>query len=287
MLAQVLIGAIAIGCIYGLIALGFVMLYNGTGVIHFGYGDQATFSAYFVIIFMHYYGASAGLAMTGALALAALTGVLIYYLVMRPLATWSPLVQMMATLALGIGFREFMRAFMGPSSWPFPFLLSPVPFRFGSLTLVPANLGVVAAVMMILLALYLFFEHTRIGKGIIASCENRVGASLVGVRTSYVFLGVWVLSSVLACVAGILIAPILTLSPDLGLIAIKGFVAAVLGGFTLGGAVVGGIVLGILETLSGVYISTALKDFVTFSLLILALLLRPQGIFGAAALKKV
>lgn len=287
MLAQVLSGSITIGVIYGLIALGFVLLYNGTGVIHFGYGEQVTLGAYFVVMIQVFMGGALALAVPMAILLSALAGAAVYLLVMRPLTRAPVLIQLIATLAIGMALRELMRAFMGPSAWPSPFLLSPVPFDFAGVRLVPANLAILAIALAAFLMLYLFLEHSRLGKAVLAACENPVGASLMGIRTSRVFLGIWMLSSAIAGLAGILIAPILTLSPELGLIAIKGFVAAVIGGFTLGGAVAGGIVLGIIETFSGVYVSTALKDLVTFAVLILVLLVRPQGLAGVIHLKKV
>lgn len=287
MLAQILSGGVTIGMIYGLIALGFVLLYNGTGVIHFGYGEQVTLGAYYVVMIQVFLGGALAIAVPLAIVLSAITGAAIYFLVMRPLSKATLLIQLIATLAIGMALRELMRAFMGPSAWPAPFLMSPVPFEFAGLRLVPANLAIVGVVLATFLALYLFLEHSRLGKAVLAACENQIGASLMGIRTSHVFLGIWMLSSAVAGLVGILIAPILTLSPELGLIAIKGFVAAVLGGFTLGGAVVGGIILGIIETLSGAYISTALKDLVTFAVLIIVLLVRPQGLAGIAHFKKV
>jgi len=287
MLAQILSGGITIGVIYGLIALGFVLLYNGTGVIHFGYGEQAALGAYYVVVIQTFLGGALLVAVPVAILLSTLTGALIYLAIMRPLSKTSILIQLIATLAIGMALRELMRALMGASAWPAPFLLSPAPFEFASLQLVPAQLAILGVVLATFLLLYLFLERTRYGKAVLAACENPTGASLVGISTSRVFLSIWMLSSAVAGLAGILIAPILTLSPELGLIAIKGFVAAVIGGFTLGGAVVGGVALGIIETLSGVYISTALKDVVTFGVLILVLLVRPQGLAGVVTIKKV
>jgi branched-chain amino acid transport system permease protein len=140
----------------------------------------------------------------------------------------------------------------------------------------------------VLAILFVLFEKTVFGKAIIAACDNRVGAAIVGVRVSNVFLAIWIISSVLATLAGILIAPMLTLSPDMGLIGIKGFTAAVLGGFnSLPGAVVGGVLLGVLEALGGTYVSSALKDMISYSILIAVILARPQGIIGVLVPRKV
>jgi branched-chain amino acid transport system permease protein len=289
MLAQVLVSSVTAGAVYALIALGFVLIHKGTGVVHFGYGDQVTFGAYLVLM--------AQMAVTGlpfwpaifiALVVSALLGALIYGGFMWPLRNASLLAKIIASLALGTVLREFVRAFMGPSAWPFPFLLSQTAIPVGGVLVVPANLAIVGVSLGILAILFLLFEKTLFGKAIMAACDNRIGASLIGVRVSHVFLLIWVVASVLATVAGVLVAPLLTLSPDMGLIGIKGFTAAVLGGFnSLPGAVLGGILLGILEALVGTYISSALKDMISYGILIAVILIRPQGLLGGLLVKKV
>jgi branched-chain amino acid transport system permease protein len=288
MLAQVLVSSITAGAVYALIALGFVLIHKGTGVVHFGYGDQVTFGAYLVLIAQVVLGLPFWLSVLAAVLLSVLLGAVIYGGFMWPMRNASLLARIIASLALGTVLREFLRAYMGPNAWPFPFLLSPTAVSIGGILVVPANLAIVGISLGILLLLFLLFEKTIYGKAIMAACDNQTGASLVGVRVSTVFLAIWVLASVLATLAGILVAPLLTLSPDMGLIGIKGFTAAVLGGFnSLFGAVIGGIALGILEALAGTYISSALKDMISYSILIVVILVRPQGLFGGLAIRKV
>ncbi|MGB3447928.1 MAG: branched-chain amino acid ABC transporter permease [Xanthobacteraceae bacterium] len=288
MLAQVLVSSITAGAVYALIALGFVLIYKGTGVVHFGYGDQVTFGAYLVLMAQAVIGLPFWPAVLMAVVASVLLGALIYGGLMWPLRNASLLAQIIASLAVGTVLREFVRAYMGPSAWPFPFLLSPAPISFFGILLVPANLAIVGVALGILALLFLLFERTFFGKAIMAACDNRTGASLIGVQVSTVFLAIWILSSVLATVAGVLVAPLLTLSPDMGLIGIKGFTAAVLGGFnSLPGAVLGGIVLGVLEALAGTYVSSALKDMISYGILILVVLVRPQGLLGVLTQKKV
>jgi branched-chain amino acid transport system permease protein len=288
MLAQVLVSSITAGAVYALIALGFVLIHKGTGVVHFGYGDQVTFGAYLVLIGQAYIGFPFNVAIAVALLASVILGAIIYLAFMWPLRNASLLARIIASLALGTVLREFLRSYMGPNAWPFPFLLSPTSVPVGGVLIVPANIAIVGVAIAVLAALYLVFDKTIHGKAILAACENSVGASLVGVHVSTVFLLIWILASVLATVAGILVAPLLTLSPDMGLIGIKGFTAAVLGGFnSLPGAVAGGIALGVLEALAGTYISSALKDMISYAILIAVILVRPQGLFGQLSLKKV
>lgn len=288
MLAQVLVSSITAGAVYALIALGFVLIYKGTGVVHFGYGDQVTFGAYQVLIVQVFVGLPFSAAILAALIASVLLGTVIYGAFMWPLRNASLLTRIIATLALGTALREFLRSFMGPNAWPFPSLLSPTSVPVAGVLVVPANLAIVGIAFGVLAVLYLLFDRTLYGKAILAACENGVGASLVGVHVSTVFLLIWVLASVLATIAGILVAPLLTLSPDMGLIGIKGFTAAVLGGFnSLPGAVAGGIALGVLEALAGTYISSALKDMISYAILIAVILVRPQGLMGELVTRKV
>lgn len=288
MLAQLLASSITAGAVYALIALGFVLIHKGTGVVHFGYGDQVTFGAYLVLIIQFLTGLPFWPAVIVALFASVFLGWAIYSGLMRPLRNAPLLVQIIATLALGTVMREFLRAYMGPNAWSFPFLLTSSSFEVGNILLVPANLAIVGVSLALLCLLFFLFERTFRGKSIIAACDNRTGASLVGVSVTGVFSSIWMLASVIATVAGILVAPVLTLSPEMGLIGIKGFVAAILGGFnSLTGAVVGGILLGVIETLVGAYISSALKDMISYGILILVVLVRPQGLLGILSVKKV
>jgi len=288
MFVQILVSSATAGAVYALIALGFVLIHKGTGVVHFGYGDQVTFGAYLALMAQVLIGLPFGWSIVVALVLSAFLGVFIYVCFMWPLRKAPMLSRIIASLALGTVMREFLRAYMGPNAWPFPFLLSASSISVGGILVVPANLAIVGVAFGVLGLLFLLFEKTVYGKAVIAACDNPTGASIVGIPVSFVFPAIWVIASVLATLAGILIAPVLTLSPDMGLIGIKGFAAAVLGGFnSLPGAVLGGVLLGILETLGGTYVSSALKDMISYGILLIVILARPQGIIGVLTLKKV
>ena len=288
LLAQVLLSGITAGAVYALVALGFVLIYKGTHVIHFGLGEQVALGAYLVILTQLYFKLPFWPAIALALLAAGAIGFVIERAVMRPIKLQPILVQIIATLAVGLGIREGLRAVMGPQAWPFEFLLSPVPQSFMGVHFAWANIAIVIASVVVMLVLYIFFAHMKLGRAVLATCQNPTGASLMGIPVPTIVSSIWVMASVLAAIAGILLAPIVTLSPEMGLIGIKGFTVAVLGGFTsLPGAVVGGIVLGIIETAAGIYVSTAIKDATTYLLLIIIIVLRPQGLFGTLAVKKV
>jgi branched-chain amino acid transport system permease protein len=288
LLPQIILSGVTAGAVYALVALGFVLIYKGTHVIHFGLGEQVALGAYLVVVVQLYIGLPFWLAILVAIVAAGAIGFLIERLVMRPIKLQPILVQIIATLAIGLGIREGVRAVMGPQAWPFEFLLSPVPRSFMGVHFAWANIAIVFASIAVMAALYIFFAHMKLGRAVLATCENPTGASLVGMPVPAILTSIWVMASVLAAIAGILLAPIVTLSPELGLIGIKGFTVAVLGGFTsLLGAVVGGMILGIIETLAGIYISTAMKDATTYLLLALFIIVRPHGLFGQRTVKKV
>lgn len=285
---QLIANGISAGVMYSLVALCIVLIHNGTNVVHFGYGDQIAFAAYLVVIAQTFMGAPLWVAFVSSIVISAIFGLLIYTAILAPLRRTPLLVQIIATLAIGTALREGMRAYMGPDPWPFPALVPPKIFDFGGVFITSANIAAVAIAMVVTVALFSFFKFSKYGQAIIAACENAKGASIVGISVSKVFAGIWIVASVIAAISAFLMAPVVTLSPEMGLIGIKGFCAAILGGFTsLPGAIVGGILLGLIETAAGYYISTAAKDVVAYGVLIAVVIFRPQGLFGKRQLKKV
>ncbi|MBR1177006.1 branched-chain amino acid ABC transporter permease [Bradyrhizobium sp. KB893862 SZCCT0404] len=285
---QILANGIPAGMMYALVALGIVLIHNGTNVVHFGYGEQVTLAAYVALVLQLILHFPFWVACVASIVLSALFGLLIYVGVLAPLRRTPLIVQVIATLAIGLGVREGLRAYMGPDPWNFPSLVPNSVYAIGGVYITAANLAVVTISLLLAGALFGFFRWSRYGHAILAACESPRGASIVGVSVRQVSASIWVLASVLAAVAAFLMAPILTLSPEMGLIAIKGFCAAVLGGFvSLPGAIVGGVLLGLIETTAGFYVSTAMKDVVSYAVLIAVVMFMPQGLLGKRQVKKV
>ncbi|WP_213772263.1 branched-chain amino acid ABC transporter permease [Bradyrhizobium sp. dw_78] len=285
---QIVANGVPAGMMYGLVALGIVLIHNGTNVVHFGYGEQITLSAYIVVVLQVIFHVPFWLACLVSIVLSALFGLAIYLGILGPLRRTPLIVQIIATLAIGLGIREGLRAFMGPDPWPFPAIVANKVYDVHGVFITTANIVVVTVSIAIAALLFLFFRLSRYGHAILAACESPRGASIVGISVKQVSAAIWVLASVLAAVAALLMAPVLTLSPDMGLIAIKGFCAAILGGFvSLPGAIVGGVLLGLIETAAGYYISTATKDMVAYGALIAMVIFMPQGLLGKRQIKKV
>jgi branched-chain amino acid transport system permease protein len=148
--------------------------------------------------------------------------------------------------------------------------------------------GVIGSSLAIMLALYLFFKLTKTGTAMRATAQSQTAARLMGVSVSRIFALTWAISAAIGGVAGVLIAPIIYLDPNLGFIGVKAFAGAILGGFgSIPGAIVGGMLLGVIENLSGYFFNAGIKQVSTYILLILVLVVRPAGLFGAAPIRKV
>ncbi len=171
---------------------------------------------------------------------------------------------------------------------PLPTIFSKDPIRLGVLNFTAMDTGVIGFSLVIMLALYLFFKLTKTGMAMRATAQSQTAARLMGVSVTRIFSLTWAISAAVGGVAGVLIAPIIYLDPNLGFIGVKAFAGAILGGFgSIPGAIVGGMLLGVLENLSGYFFNAGIKQVSTYILLILVLVVRPSGLFGAAPIRKV
>src|SRR5262249_3338006 len=168
------------------------------------------------------------------------------------------------------------------SGWSrFPSTPPAEPFSIAGVTLTPLSLSIIALAVLLVCAFMLFFRRTRIGKGMEATSENRDAATLCGVDVNRTFTLIWAVGAALAAAAGVLLAPLIIIPPDMGTIGIKGFIGAILGGFSsIPGAIAGCFLLGIIENVGGVYVASSMKDVISFAALVLILSLKPNGLFG-------
>lgn len=286
-LAQVVVSGVTPGAVYGLMALGFVLVFKATGVVNFAHGETVMVGAYTGLLFITDLRLPYAVALLLTLGVAFLLGVVVERIVYRPLLQAPAVSVILASIALGQILRSAARIVRGDDMRMFPPMLSTDPVALGGLVVTPLSAGVVALAALFMTVLALFFT-SRPGKAMRAVSENRLAASLVGISVPAVFAWTWGISALLAGASGVLIAPLVLISPEMGFIAFKGFVAAILGGFTsLGGAVAGGLLIGILENLAGVFVSTAYKDVISFAFMIAVLALRPAGLLGRAGVTKV
>jgi len=283
-LGQVVFG-LAIGSIYSLIAIGFSMIYRATGLLHFAHPDLMMIGG-----MVGYTLATRTLLPMPVLFV--LSGVVVGGLScaidrfgFRPMRRrGAHLNLIIATIGWSIILVNVALFVWGtaPLSYPQPYL--PKGTLVGGLVIVPQNLAMLGVGLLAMIILQAFFRRTVVGQALRATAENPVAAQLMGIRIERMMLLTFLLSGFLAGGAGVLVASIVYANFDLGLIGIKAFAASVLGGFGhVAGAMAGGLLLGLLETMGAFYLSSAFKDIIAYTLLILILLVRPNGLFGAGA----
>jgi branched-chain amino acid transport system permease protein len=286
MILQILVSGLTSGAIYALIALGFVLIYKSTEIVNFAQGELVMIGAYFALFFASFHIPYYFIFLFAA-ASAFIVGIIINNLVCRPLIKAQHLSIVIATFALSFLMRSLIRLIWGSQYYSFPSPFAETTYKFGNLVISPQNFWITVIALIIMAVFYLFFKFTRTGKAMFATAQSQEGASLMGVNINQVFMLIWGISAGLAAASGILLSPISAISPYMGIIGIKAFAAAVLGGFnSLPGAIIGGFLLGIIENFSAVYISSAYKDILAFLVMIVVLVVKPTGIFGTEAIKR-
>lgn len=289
---QYLANGLANGCLYILVAMGFNIIYNSTGIINFAQGEFSMFGG----LFVYALAVSAGMplplaALLAVLAVAAIGGVMERSII-YPLRRASVLTAIIATIGASIFFKSLGRVFWPSEAYKVP-EFTPGTLQLPGVTVSRQFLWVVGLTVICVTLVYLFFHRTRAGKAMRACSVNRQAAALVGIDVSRMSLYSFVLAAALGGAAGLISAPYASYGMGLEL-GVKGFTAAVVGGLgNTFGAVVGGLVLGVLEELIPGFltvvlkVSTGYKGAVAAVLLIVVLLSRPQGLLGKGMVEKV
>ncbi len=287
---QQVVSGVAIGCVYALVALGFVLIYKATEVVNFAQGELLMLGAFLAYTLIALLGLNFWLGGALAVGITAIFGFALERTVVRPIVGQPVFAIVMVTI--GIGFVARSAASMIPA-WGVDTHVIHTPFANRTVTVAGVvlsqdHVAVVVLTVILCLGLYAFFRFTTLGVAMQATSQNQLAAYYVGIPVKRVFSLIWAISAGVASFAGILLAPIAFVHANMGFIGIKAFPAAVLGGFgSIPGAVVGGVIIGVVEALAGFYLAEGFKDVAAYIVLLLVLLLRPQGLFGATARKKV
>jgi branched-chain amino acid transport system permease protein len=285
---QLLFTGLGVGSIYALVALGFVLIYRATNVVNFAQGDFAMLGAFAMVVLCIDLGLPywAGLLITVALiaAFGALFNLGVYY----PLRHRTFLPVIISTIGASILLENGVLAAYGPRPQSLPGVFQSQGFSIGPVFFDSQYLTILAVTVVLVVLQYLFFERTLIGKKMQAVSQDKEMASLLGIPVALMIMLTFVYSATLGGIAGILVAPILFVSVNMGAsIALKAFAASIIGGFgDVTGAIVGGLALGVIETFGASYISVPYKDAFGFLVLFVFLLFRPQGIFGERIAEK-
>ena len=284
------ISGIAQGCIYGLIALGFVLIYKATETVSFAQGDLMMLGAFGGLAGMTMLGFPFWLAVPAAIAAMALFGVLTERVVIRPILGQPAFSIVMLTIGIGYVARGLITMLpgIGTDTHTLPVPYRNVTWNAGGLILSAEHMVVIVVTALLCLGLFAMFRYSKLGIAMQASSQNQLAAYYMGIPVKRLNGLVWGLAAAVAAIAGLLLAPITFVHANMGFIGLKAFPAAVVGGFgSLPGAIVGGLIIGIVESLSGFYLPEGFKDIAAYVVVLIMLMVKPNGLFGDKLTKKV
>jgi branched-chain amino acid transport system permease protein len=282
---QYFISGLSTGSIYALVALGLALIYRSTRILNFAHGDMATAGTFFAFTLL---GLNFHFTLSFLLALLFGAGIamVFYFAVLIPAQRReaTQLGQIILTLGFGLILQGLISYFGGtePQSFPFPLSDTTIYHLGGGVVISQLGLGTLCISLLASILFYLLVQKTRIGLAMRATSENLPGAQTLGIPTRKILALSWGLAALLGVLGGLFLAPALLLDPFFMLEPfLKGFAAAILGGLnSLPGAIVGGMILGVAESLAGGFISIAFKNTLAFIIIILVLLIRPEGLLG-------
>jgi branched-chain amino acid transport system permease protein len=289
-LLQQLINGIAQGCIYGLIAIGFVLIYKATETVSFVQGELMMLGAFLGLVLITVLGIPYWLAVPATLVAMVVFGIVIERVAIRPILGEPAFSIVMLTLGIGYVARGAIMMIPGMGT---DFQALPVPYRdlsveIGGLMIGAERLVVIAVTALLCLLLFLMFRFTRVGIAMQAASQNQRAAYYMGIPVRQLNGLVWGLAAGVAAIAGLLLAPIVLIDSNMGFIGLKAFPAAVVGGMTsLPGALLGGVIIGVIESLAGYTLPEGFKDVAAYIVVLIMLMIRPNGLFGGQIHKKV
>ena len=289
-LLQLLISGIAQGCIYGLIALGFVLIYKATETVSFAQGELMMLGAFGGLAAMTFFGFPYWLSVLSTLAGMALFGMLLERLVIRPILGQPAFSVVMLTIGIGYMLRGLITMIpgIGTETHTLPVPYKDQIWKLAGLVLNVEQMVVIAVTSILCALLYLLFRYSKLGIAMQAASQNQLAAYYMGIPVRQLNGVAWGLASAVAAVAGLLLAPITIVHANMGFIGLKAMPAAVVGGFgSLPGAIVGGLLIGIVESLSGFYLPDGFKDTAAYVVVLIMLVVKPNGLFGEKLRKKV
>ena len=285
---QQLVSGIAVGCVYALVALGFVLIYKATDVVNFAHGEVMMIGAFLGLTFITKLQFPYFAGVAAAVVCMTVFGAVLNRFLLRPLAGQGILAIIVVTLGLSILLRAFASVVWGPETFALESPFSRKVVHLGELVLSQEHVAIIVITAIMVLGLYLFFRLSRVGIAMQATSENQLAAYYVGIPVKKIHSLIWALGAATAGIAGIMVAPISFVHVNMGAIGLKAFPAAVLGGFgSIPGAIVGGIIIGVVESMSVLYLPEGINTVSAYVLLLFMLIVRPQGLFGIQSKRRV
>ncbi len=287
---QLIISGIAQGCIYGLIALGFVLIYKATETVSFAQGELMMLGAFGGLAGLTMLGFPFWLSVLSSIAAMALLGVLLERVVIRPILGQPAFSIVMLTIGIGYVARGLITMIpaIGTETHTLPVPYKDQIWKLGGLVLNVEQMAVIGVTAVLCAVLYALFRYSKLGIAMQAASQNQLAAYYMGIPVKRLNGIAWGLAAAVAAIAGLLLAPITFVHANMGFIGLKAFPAAVVGGFgSLPGAIVGGLIIGIVESLSGFYLPDGFKDTAAYIMVLIMLMVKPNGLFGENLRKKV
>ncbi len=289
---QLIVTGIATGGVYGLIALGFVLIFKATGILNLATGAFMTLGAYICLTVLGQFGAPFWVAFLCTLGFAVVMGIVLERIILRPLIGQPIISVVMVTIGLSSILQGLTHVIWSPEYRSFPEIFPPEPLDLG-FAIVPSGLlwgFIFAAIGTIIFTL--IFKLTRTGVAMRATASDQQAALSMGISVRWVFALSWSYGAVAAVIGGIVIGNISGISIYLGDIGLKVLAVIILGGLdSIGGAIIGGLIIGILENLAGLYLDPVfgggVKDVAPFIILIVIIMIRPYGLFGKKIIERV
>ena len=289
---QIIVTGIATGGVYGLIALGFVLIFKATGILNLATGAFMTLGAYICLTVIGQLGAPFWLAFLCTLGFAILLGIVLERLILRPLIGEPIISVVMVTIGLSSILQGLTHLIWSPDYRSFPEIFPPEPLDLG-FAIVPSGLlwGFIFAAVGTLIFI-LIFKLTRTGVAMRATASDQQAALSMGISVRWIFALSWSYGAVAAVIGGIVVGNISGISIYLGDIGLKVLAVIILGGLdSIGGAILGGLIIGILENLAGLYLDPifggGVKDVAPFFILVVIIMIRPYGLFGKKIIERV
>lgn len=285
---QMVAAGLAMGSIYALVALGFVLIFNAVNVVNFAQGEFAMVPAFIAVWLLTGLEVPFALACVITVLFMGVFGIVFQRIAYYPLRNRSFLPVVISTIGVGIFLKNGAQMVFGAEPLSMPRPTSEDAVNMLGVLIDPQYIVIIICTLALLGFQYFFFEKTMLGKKMLATAQDKAMARLLGIRVSTMIAVTFVYSSILGAAAGILVGPIFFVTKDMGaMIGLKAFCSAIVGGFgSIPGAILGGLFLGVIEVFGSYYISTAYRDAFAFMILILVLLLRPQGFFGEKIAEK-
>jgi len=287
---QLLISGVAQGCIYGLIALGFVLIYKATETVSFVQGDLMMLGAFVGLALMTVLNFPFWIAVISAILGMGIAGVALERMVIRPILGQPAFSIVMLTIGIGYVLRGLvtMVPVIGTETHVLPVPYKDQIWTLGTLVVNVEQIVVITFTALLCGVLFAVFKYSKVGIAMQATSQNQLAAYYMGIPVKTLNGLVWGLAAAVAAIAGLLLAPITFVHANMGFVGLKAFPAAVVGGFgSLPGAIVGGLVIGLVESLAGFYAAEGWKDIAPYVVVLVMLWLKPNGLFGSSMRKKV